>query len=48
MLKINSQVKINNEISSLFMINNGLKQEDAMSLVLFNMTLECNKKNTAQ
>jgi hypothetical protein len=35
-----SRVKVNNEISSSFTINNGLKQGDAMSSVLFNMALE--------
>jgi len=31
---------VNNEISSPFTINSGLKQGDAMSPVLFNMALE--------
>ncbi|VVC27148.1 Endonuclease/exonuclease/phosphatase,Reverse transcriptase domain [Cinara cedri] len=35
-----SRVKVNNEISSSFIINSGLKQGDAMSPVLFNMALE--------
>lgn len=35
-----SRVKVNNEISSSFTINSGLKQGDAMSPVIFNMALE--------
>ena len=35
-----SRVKVNNEISSSFIINSGLKQGDAMSPVIFNMALE--------
>jgi Fe-S cluster biosynthesis and repair protein YggX len=35
-----SRVKVNNEISSSFIINSELKQGDAMSLALFNMALE--------
>ncbi|CAH1721690.1 unnamed protein product [Aphis gossypii] len=37
---ISSRVKVNNEISSPFTINSGLKQGDAMSPALFNMALE--------
>lgn len=33
-------VKVNNEISSSFITNSGLKQADAMSPVLFNVALE--------
>jgi hypothetical protein len=34
-----SEFKVNNEISSSFTINNGLKQGDAMSPVLFNTSM---------
>lgn len=38
--KNSNRVKVNNEISHYFIINNGLKKGDTMSPVFFNMTLE--------
>lgn len=39
-MNTSSQVKVNNELSSSFITNNGLKQGDAMSPTLFNTALE--------
>jgi hypothetical protein len=39
--KTNNKVKTQNKLSDSFMINTGMRQEDFLSTILFNITLDC-------
>jgi hypothetical protein len=47
MTDVKAQVKITAKLTEPFMIRWGLKQEDGLAPLLFNMALECHQKTVS-